>query len=125
MSSPWDSGHGFTRRAFTTGVSWPNRAMMLASMVGVASIAVDGVTWATALSIALWWAVMQYISYDTYTDGWRDGKLAFEAELDARMAEARAARGGQSVNITEFLDLCERHGVPMQEVAQLIWREKP
>lgn len=121
MSSPWDSGHSYIRRVFTTGVSWPNRMMALASMVGVSTIAVDGVVWATALSITLWWLVMQFVAYDTYTDGWRDGKLAgFE------MASAVAGSSGDDqVQMSEFLDLCERYGVPMEEVAQLIWKEKP
>lgn len=120
MSAPWDSGHGFVRRVFTTGVALPNRMYVFGAFAGVAWTAVDGLWLATVVSVVLWGLLMQFVLYDTYTDGWVAGKKSLvEAAL---VANKNAA--GEAISVVGLLDLCERHDVPMEEVAQLIWKDK-
>lgn len=133
MSSPWASGQSFPRRAFTTGVPWVSRVWLLVGFVTVAwtasGTAADGV-WLTVISVAGWWAVGQFVLYDSFTDGWTAGEQAgfaeFNAVLEARLEEARVAQGfaGRSINMPKLLDLCEQHGVPMAELADLIYGEE-
>lgn len=86
MSSPWESGQSFPRRAFTTGVPWVSRIWLLVGFVTVAWTASDSEAWLTVISVATWWAVGQLVLYDSFTDGWKAGKQAGYAEFDAGLS---------------------------------------
>lgn len=121
MSSPWDSGHSFVRRVFTSGISWVNRVWTVGAFCGVAWVAADNIFWSTVLTIVMWSALAQLVLYDVYTDGWVAGKRSIVEA--ARIANSSSA--GAAISVVALLDLCERHDVPMEEVAQLIWKDKP
>lgn len=100
----------FLRATFTTKVGWWNR---LVFPVGLALVAVQSNVWVTVICGVTWLLTAQMALLDSHSRGWLEGAQFMEDH-----------EPNQHIDMMDFIDLCEKHGVPTQEVEKMIWRDE-
>lgn len=100
------------KSAFMPGVDRWDR-LILAS--GYLFCAVAPNAWTAAAWVLMWSLIVQWALSNTYMKGWAAG-LEWLELLDASTTVA-------TVSMEDMLSLCDRHGVPMEEFAKVVWKE--
>lgn len=116
------TGMEFLRTTVKLNVGRFNQFAPVWVLVLVAWWVADGSFWWTAAAVVGGVFLLEVGLVDSFVNGLLEGRKQGHVE-GHRCADE--AQGQGSVPISELLELCERHGVPMEEVAQLIWRDEP
>ena len=100
----------FIREVFTTKIGGQSRFIL---PLGFFAVAMQDNIWVALVLACVWSLSAQFALFGAHTDGWLAG-VEFVDELD----------GNPRVDMVDFLAMCERHGVPPQELEKLIWRDE-